>query len=558
MTRLYLVRLILIWIGTDYMTGTALNYFLLFITSMITTLLLVPPIKHLAHAAGVVDKPNERKVHRGIIPRMGGLAMFFGCILTCLIYMDDFEQYRGIYLGMFIIVIVGLIDDSLGLDPKLKFMGQIVAAMAAMVLSDVNISFMGGVLGSNFSLGWLSWPLTLFWIVGITNAINLSDGLDGLAGGISLIAFTCFGILAYQRQDYAIFMLCLVLTGSILGFLKYNSHPAEIFMGDTGSLFLGYCLGTFSIAGYFKSLTTMTLITPVLVLLVPIADTLWAIVRRIREGRSPFSADKRHFHHKLLNKGMDQTQTVTIIYAITGALSISAVILANAQSLRYLLLPMLICGASLFFAQVFGVADLSVWTRQLSRGLVRSFPFHTRSLLRKLALRLVQLGAAIYALTFALGLVLAPVNMVFVALITVVLVGYLAMTRGQNGHDYMIFSLFFLAAVIVLITSHMQSVPSPILGPGMAYIEPAAIALMTVGVIAKIIFQKTRDILLSTPMEFFIFLVLISIAIIPEDIRGQYNLAQNTLRTFLLFLALKIIVLKSTEKERAPLAAVIT
>ena len=140
---------------------------------------------------------------------------------------------------MVIIVVVGLIDDTMGLQPRLKLLGQAVAALSAIMISDINIDFLGGVLGSQFDLGMLSVPLTLVWIVGITNAINLSDGLDGLASGISLIAFASFGFLAYQRNDMALFAVCLALIGSVLGFLKYNTHPAEIFMGDTGSLFPG-------------------------------------------------------------------------------------------------------------------------------------------------------------------------------------------------------------------------------------------------------------------------------------------------------------------------------
>jgi len=538
-----------------------LNYFLLFITSMVATLLLVPPIKKLARATGAIDEPSERKVHISTVPRMGGLAMFFGCVVTLLIYWDGFEQFRGIFLGMVIIVIVGMIDDSIGLEPRLKFLGQVVAAFAAMALSDVNINFLGGVVGSQFSLGWLSWPLTLLWIVGITNAINLSDGLDGLASGISLIAFSSFGLLAYQRQDLAIFTLCLIMVGSILGFLRYNTHPAEVFMGDTGSLFLGYSLGTLSIAGNFKSLTAMALITPVLVLLVPIADTLWAIIRRVREGRSPFSADKMHFHHKLLNTGMDHPQTVSLIYCISAALSIFAVALANSSKLKYLLIPLLVIGIGLFSSQVFGWLDIAKWSSRMTRKLERWFPFHTRSFLSKTSWRLVQVGAAVYAVTFVLSLALAPLNIVFVAGTVVVLVIYLAMTHQgqQNGQSYMIFSLFFLAAAIVLAINQIQLHEDEPLGALLSYAELAAFMILGLGISGKIIFRKTKELFLSTPLEFFIFLVLVSIAIVPAEIRSEYNLVPNTLRTFFLFLAFKVIALNANRKaETTPASAVVS
>lgn len=527
-----------------------MNYFLLFITSMITTLLLVPPIKKLAQATGVIDAPSERKVHSGLVPRMGGLAMFFGCMVTFLIFLDGFEQHRGIFLGMVIIVIVGIVDDSIGLEPRLKFFGQVVAALAAMALSGVNIDFLGGVLGSHYSVGLLSWPLTIFWIVGITNAINLSDGLDGLAGGISLIAFLSFGFLAYERGDFQILTLCLVMIGSILGFLRYNTHPAEIFMGDTGSLFLGYCLATFSIAGNFKSVTAMTLITPVLVLLVPIADTLWAIIRRIREGRSPFSADKRHFHHKLLNTGMDHSQTVSVIYGISAALSISAVALANTSKFRFMFIPLIIIGISLFFLQVFGVVNLGRWVHRFFRKVDKWFPFHIQSIMVKTSLRLIQLGAILYLLTFLLSLGMAPLSSVFVATTIMLLVFFLAQTDSANGRGYMIFSLFFLAAAMVLV---IENQPTPETATPLFfilnYIEFAGLLLLALGITGKVLFKKSLELLLSTPLEFFIFLILVSISMVPEPIRVQYDLVQNTMRTFLLFMAFKAIVLNYKNQE---------
>lgn len=528
------------------MVGSALDYFLIGITAMVTTLLLVPPIKQLARVTGAVDAPGERRIHEGLVPRMGGLAMFFGVFLTFLIYLDGFEQFRGIFLGMFVIMIVGIIDDSKGLDPKLKLLGQIVAACAAMWLSDLNIDFLGGVFGTSYPLGLLSGPLTVVWIVGITNAINLSDGLDGLAGGVSLIAFSCFGFLALQRADYQTFTLCLVLVGSILGFLRYNTHPAEIFMGDTGSLFLGYCLGTLSIAGNFKSLTAMTLVTPVLVLLVPITDTLWAIIRRIREGRSPFSADKMHFHHRLLSRGMNQSQTVSLIYAVTAILSVCAVALSNSHSFKYVLVPFMLLSLGLFFAQVFGKLDLAKLTAVTSRRIEERFPLNSQRLISKTSLRLVQLGALIYLACFAMGLPKVPINILFVVSTIFVLVFYLSLTKGQSGgRSFLVFSYFFMAAVVVMVLDYQHRIEHP-MGPTLMLLEPLGFFILTLGIFGKILVRKTKEIFLSTPLEFFIFLVLVSIAIVPEQIRNEYNLVQNTLRSFLLFLAVKIIALNAT------------
>lgn len=524
---------------------------------MVTTLLLVPPIKRLATVAGAVDEPNERKVHHTVVPRMGGLAMFFGFLVTYLVYFNHQSEFHGIFLGMVVIVVVGIIDDSVGLEPKLKFLGQVVAALAAIFVGGLNIDLVN-MFGDHYSLGVLSLPLTIIWIVGITNAINLSDGLDGLASGISLIAFTCFGFLAYQRGDLMIFSVCLVLIGSILGFLKYNTHPAEVFMGDTGSMFLGFCLGTISIAGHFKSLTTMTLITPVLVLFVPICDTLWAIIRRLAEGRSPFSADKKHFHHRLLNNGMEHHHAVSVIYGISAALSISAVALANSSLFSLVVIPVLIAGVGLFFAQFFGMVDLRRFAAVVSRHIDQMFPFHLQSIMSRGSLKLIYLGVLLYILPFLVGLPSAPANVLFISATTIVLVSFLIISGGRNGQSYMIFSLFFLAAAIVLVVNHLLLVDYRFFGFSLQHIEILAFVLLVTGVFGKIIFKKTPEIILSTPLEFFIFLVLVSIAVIPEDIRREYYLVANTLRTFFLFLAFKIIVLASLRREPSSFSVVMS
>lgn len=531
-----------------------MDFFLVFITPLITTLLLVPPVKKLAFAAGAVDEPNERKVHEGRIPRIGGLAMFFGFLLTYLMYFKDFNEYRGIFVGMVIIVIVGIIDDSINLEPRLKLLGQILAAVAAMTLSNVNIDLLGGALGSHFNLGYLSAPLTVLWIVGITNAINLSDGLDGLASGISLIAFSSFGFLAYYHGDTTIFSLCLVLIGCILGFLRYNTHPAEIFMGDTGSLFLGYCLGTLSITGNFKSITTMALIAPVLVLLVPICDTLWAILRRIWAGRSPFSADKKHFHHKLMEYGMDHSQTVSVIYAISSALSVCAVALVISSHLKYLLVPTMVLSVAVICMQIFGRVDLFGWVDRYSKKLDRFMPFEKRSSVMKLSLRLVYAGLALYGVLFLMELPFLSLNLLFVTLTVISLVVALTFTRGNNGHNFLIFSLFFLAAVMMLVIRQGANVYDILPGLNATFLQTTAFVLLVTGVSGKVMIRKKKELLLTTPLEFFIFLTVISMALVPEALRTTYQLVPNMVQTFVLFLGFKILALNSFEQQSRMLA----
>ncbi|MCB1043898.1 MAG: undecaprenyl/decaprenyl-phosphate alpha-N-acetylglucosaminyl 1-phosphate transferase [Acidobacteria bacterium] len=527
-----------------------MDYFLIFTTALVTTLLLVPPVKQLAQVAGVLDEPNERKVHQNVVPRLGGLAIFFGVLVTFAIYFSDLQKFKGIFTGMVIIVIVGLIDDTLGLQPRLKLLGQIVAALAAIVVSDINIDFLGGVLGSHLDLGLLSVPLTLFWIVGITNAINLSDGLDGLASGISLIAFACFGFLAYQRDDMVLFAVCLALIGSILGFLKYNTHPAEIFMGDTGSLFLGYSLGTLSLVGNFKSLTTVTLITPVLVLLVPITDTLWAIIRRLKEGRSPFSADKMHFHHRLMSYGMNHTESVSVIYFISAVLSICTVALANSSSLKYFLIPTLVLSIVLTLGQIGGFVDLTGPAKKATQTLDRMLSLKLQNLMANASLMLIQIGAVLYITAFALGLPWVPPNMLLISTFTIMLVLYLLITRSENGESFLIFTLFFLAAMVVVVTEHLLRRHHDFFGLPFQSIDTLVFWILVVGVFGKIVFRKSKELVLTTPLEFFIFLMLVAMAFVPKEIQLEFGLVRIILRSLILFLAFKIILLAKLRSRR--------
>ncbi|PIE01315.1 MAG: hypothetical protein CSA81_12080 [Acidobacteria bacterium] len=527
-----------------------MDYFLIFTTALVIALLLVPPVKQLAFVVGVTDKPNERKVHEGHVPRLGGLAIFFSFITSTVIYFDSFQQFRGIFLGMLIIVIVGIIDDAIGLDAKMKFAGQIVAGLSAILLSGVNIQFLGSVLGSSFSLGWLSYPLTLIWIVGITNAINLSDGLDGLASGISLIAFLSFGFLAYQRGDTAIFTLCLIMVGCILGFLKYNTHPAEIFMGDTGSLFLGFSLGTISLLGNFKSLTFMTLITPALILLVPILDTLWAIIRRIREGRSPFSADNHHFHHKLLARGMNHAQSVSVIYYISAILSFLAVMLAESMTLKYFIIPVLLLSVIFLLLQVFQKVDLRkpiLWLSSRIDGWVSQT---LRGFLARVSLRLVILGVAFYIATFVFGLTLVSPDTLVVACTIMILVLYLLITRGKNGTSFLIFSMSFLAMVFIVVSEHVVATNVEIFGIPFRFLESVGFIFLVAGVFGKIIFKKRAEIILSTPLEFLTFLALVSISFVPQETVVKYELVRLVIRSLFLFLSFKIFVLAGENRTQ--------
>jgi len=310
-----------------------------FVVSLIISYLLTPYAKKLAYKIGAIDVPKDnRRVHKKPIPRLGGIAIYFAFVITSLvmaifnsnIYFNS--EFKGILIGVTIIVMVGMVDDVKQISAKYKLAAQIVAALI-VVYSGVTIDFISFALpkseGGYVFLRALKGPLTVFWIVGITNTVNLIDGLDGLAAGVSAIASLSLAAVAFNIGQYNVAILLVILAGASSGFLPYNFNPAQIFMGDTGSLAIGFLLATISVEGVIKKAATIAVAIPILALGVPIFDTTFAIVRRLLSGKPIMEADKGHLHHRLLDHGLSQKQTVITLYAISTVLGGSAVVLSN-------------------------------------------------------------------------------------------------------------------------------------------------------------------------------------------------------------------------------------
>ena len=323
-------------------TAVWIKVMLAILIAFVVSFALTPVVKILAQKVGAMDVPGEaRRVHDHPIPRMGGLAIFLGFIVSMLLFVDITQEVRGILLGSIIIVITGVIDDIISLRAWTKFLIQILSAVIAVLHGVViNVVSNPNVFSSQEAivLGWLAIPLTVLWIVGITNSVNLIDGLDGLAVGVSTISCVTILVVALLVSEPNVALIVAALAGACIGFMPYNLNPARIFMGDTGSLLLGYVLATVSVLGLFKFYAIVTFVVPVLALAVPLSDTLFAFCRRILHGQSPFHADRGHFHHKLMDLGLNQKQAVAILYAISATLGLAAVVLTTKGSIRIALL----------------------------------------------------------------------------------------------------------------------------------------------------------------------------------------------------------------------------
>ena len=293
--------------------------------------IMTPPVKRFAEASGAIDIPKDgRRIHDHPIPRMGGLAIFLGFLISVLLFVDMNTHVMGLLLGSVIIVVLGALDDIVSLNPLIKLAGQILAALVAIRCGIVFDTISNpGLAGGTIQIGWLSYPLTVLWIVACTNAVNLIDGLDGLAVGVSAISSFSMMLVSLTIPVGNVPLLLACLTGSCIGFMPYNMNPAKIFMGDAGSQFLGYVLSVVSIMGLFKFHAIITFIVPVLALALPLGDTLFAFFRRILHGQSPFHADRGHIHHKLLDMGMNQKQAVAVLYGISALMGLSAVLISG-------------------------------------------------------------------------------------------------------------------------------------------------------------------------------------------------------------------------------------
>ena len=293
------------------------NIFLVILVTFITSVLLVPIVKKVAEHVGAMDIPNARKVHDHPIPRMGGLAIFGAFLLGYMLFARSSLQMLSILIGGFIIVLMGIFDDIKPISARYKFILQIVAAAVVVFYGNIVLSRVT-VFGLNIVFpNVVSQIITILFIVGITNAINLIDGLDGLASGVSSIYFMTITIVAFilNKMQGLDTMLSLIMLGSTLGFLIHNFHPAKIFMGDTGSLFLGFTISVIALLG-FKATTLTSLIIPIVILAIPIFDTALAILRRLLKGKGIMAPDKEHFHHQLLKMKFSVPVTVLIIYGI--------------------------------------------------------------------------------------------------------------------------------------------------------------------------------------------------------------------------------------------------
>ncbi|WP_018750007.1 glycosyltransferase family 4 protein [Paenibacillus sanguinis] len=336
-------------------------YIIGFIVSLGLALGLTPLVKKFAIKFGAVDVPNARKVHTRIMPRLGGLGIFLSFVITLFLLLPilpdiftvrEVNFIRAFLVGGTLTILLGALDDRFDLPAKLKFLVQIATACIVVFVFDIRLEFANIPFHTYGAVeAWIAIPFTIIWIVGVTNAINLIDGLDGLAAGVSAIAIATIAVMAFLMGNIVVALICLLLLGSIIGFLFFNFHPAKIFMGDSGALFLGFSLSLLSLLG-FKQVAIVSFLTPLILIGVPLSDTMFAIVRRFMQKKPIFSPDKGHLHHCLRELGFSHRQTVLIIYGIAAFFGVLAIIQSSAAMYNANWVTFVVICVMVFFLQI--------------------------------------------------------------------------------------------------------------------------------------------------------------------------------------------------------------
>jgi UDP-GlcNAc:undecaprenyl-phosphate/decaprenyl-phosphate GlcNAc-1-phosphate transferase len=412
-----------------------MQYVMPFVLAMVVTMACLPALARLATRWLMVDKPGARKVHSIPVPRVGGVAMAAGVFIAALVTIDLQSQDRWFLAAAGVLVLFGALDDRFDLDYRIKLIGQLLAVGIAVTAGDVQVRTI--TLDDVVILPqWISLPLTVVFLVGVTNAINLADGLDGLAGGTTFLCLCAVALLSSVGDQGAGTALSLAFAGAVLGFLRFNTYPASVFMGDAGSQVLGFAIGVFSVRATQGAASQVSAAIPVLLLALPILDTLSVMVQRISERRSPFSADKNHIHHKLLAMGFGHHEAVMVIYVLQAALFLLAYFLRFESDL-------LILGVvTIFFAlsiTVFQTATRSGW--QLRRGSRASADsglsrlvtrLQAPEMLPRLSYRVIAWALSIYAVLIVLKTARFSSDLrLLISALLAVAVGFLVILRSR-------------------------------------------------------------------------------------------------------------------------------
>jgi len=512
-----------------------------FLLSIFVTMALIPVFSRVAGKMHALDVPDWRKVHGQPIPRVGGLAMAIGAMVSALLWIQSGNFVHAYLIGVSIIVLVGLLDDIKGIDYRAKFAGQIAAALILIFVGGIKITTLGTLLPENVVLpDWFAIPFTLVVIVGVTNAINLADGLDGLAGGISLLSLACLAYLAFLEGDTLITLLAVSLSGAILGFLRFNTFPATVFMGDTGSQLIGFSVIALTL-NLTQGQTPLSQVLPLLVIGFPILDTVTVMVERLVQRRPLFVADKNHLHHKLIGLGLFQTEAVLAIYVLQSAFVVSAFVFRFYS--EWLILSLYL-SLSLFLVGGLLLGERKKWRFKREGLFDRVIKGRLKTLRERGVFIRLSFGFVWIGLPLLLGVTcLLPGNIPGSLAVPCAIAGgavaFGHLIKKPWGRWVLVTILYLFIPFIVFFAETQRG---PWVVNGYEKLYNTSYVFLALCVVLTLKWTKRRQGFRLTPTDFLILFMVLGVSLLPGDYAKEYHLGAIAARIATLFFSYEVLI----------------
>ena len=512
-----------------------MQLFLAFVVALSVTAALIPLLAHWAPSIGLTDAPGPRKVHSSPVPRVGGLAMAAGLFIATVLTVELSLPVRGLLLGLLVLVLFGLWDDRVTLGYLPKFAGQIIAVLICMAVGHIHVGALS-VAGIDPLPEWISRIVTFVFLLGITNAINLADGLDGLAGGMALMCLAAIALFSVASGNGIVTAIALIEAGAVLGFLRFNTHPARVFMGDCGSQMLGLSVGALALMATEGDNSALSAALPLLLLGLPIVDTLSVMVTRILAGRSPFAADRNHLHHRLLSLGFAHREAVLVIYLLQAGLVVLAYFLRFDLDTQIVIAFCGFAGGLLLLMRLAGRRGWKIRQAVPPSG-VRSYvaSFSATGRVPALALFAMNASLAIYAATVvaAAGRVGPDLGLLCFALLVVLLV--LGTSRLRESLQWFERAAAYMSVLLIVYLDETNGHRLPAL----AAVSWILIALTGMAAFIRFTLSPTRRFELTT-LDLIVIFVALVLPNLPGNVPLPSDLPEGVAKALILLYVVEI------------------
>ncbi len=509
-------------------------FYTIFLVAMFTAIVLIPPLTFLYQKLDIVDIPSPRKVHTSPIPRVGGVAIVIATVIPTIRWVELDTPMTGMLLGIAMIFVLGIIDDAKNLSYKIKFIIQIAAVSLIFISGFIDMEVAHFVANNLLNSTWLLLGYFIF-VLAVTNAINLADGLDGLAGGEALLSFSIIGLLAYESNNSTIILMVLAIIGAVFGFLRFNTYPAKIFMGDTGSLFLGFVLGVLSVALTYGADNAYAKMLPLLLVGLPVFDTIMVIIIRLYNKQSPFNADRNHLHHKLLDNGFKHYQSVLIIYLMQSVFVLAAYFMRYDTELNVMLAFVAIS----IFALLIGYSTKHNKSSSSNefQSLGKLFAF-VKSLASANTERLFMILAGLlflYSMSSSMNIETFDTD-ILILLSGIVAVGLIGLIVFRNKPCNWVERVAVHVMIVLSIYFGTNSVGSHV---DMVQIS---MLLLCAAIIAVLIFGHSRKKFVGSPLDFLLIATAIVIPNLPNSPISDPSLSVLIIKLIILFYCIEYVL----------------